>query len=125
MPPGRILKYNAGFVDRGSAFFSENSSVEIQLTYETESNVIVNRDFVIELRAYSGVLFESFTDPERDVAKAIRDAESRRSSHESSKSMIIRIAKKSCPSCGESISPKAKKCPHCLEFLPISPEGGE
>jgi hypothetical protein len=125
LAPGRILKYNAGFVDQDPAFFSENSSVEIQLTYETESNVIVNRDFAIELRAYSGVLLESFTHPEREVAKAIRDAESHRSSCESSKSMITRIAKKSCPSCGESISPKAKKCPHCLEFLPISPEGGE
>lgn len=125
LAPGRILKYSAGFVDHDPAFFSESSNVEIQLTYEAESNVIVNRNFAIELRAYSGVLLESFTHPEREVARAIRDAESHRSSRESSKSMIARVAKKSCSFCGESISSKAKKCPHCLEFLSISAEGDE
>ena len=123
LAPGRILKYNAGFVDQDPTFFSDDSCVEIQLTYETESNLVVIRDFAIELRAYSGVLLESFTQPEREVAKAIRDAESHRESHESSKSFITSVFKKSCPSCGESISAKAKKCPHCLEFLPISQEG--
>lgn len=125
LAPGRILKYNAGFVDQDPAFFSENSSIEIQLSYETESNVIVNRDFSIELRAYSGVLLESFIHPEREVAKAIRDAESHRSSRESSKSMVSRMVKKNCPFCGEPISPKAIKCPHCLEFLPNKQESAE
>ncbi|MDP3512808.1 MAG: hypothetical protein Q8S20_08660 [Sulfuritalea sp.] len=117
LAPGRILKYNAGFVDRDPAFFSDTSSIEILLTFETDSGVTVKREFAIELRAYSGVLLESFTHPEREVAKAIRDAESHRASRETTKT-IFTGRKKRCTFCGESISIVAKKCPHCLEFLP-------
>lgn len=119
LAPGRILKYNAGFVDRDPAFFSENSNIEILLTFETESGVTVKREFSIELSAYAGVLLESFSDPEREVAKAIRDVESQRSSHESMQRLLSGGgSKRRCPICAELISVRAKKCPHCHEAVP-------
>lgn len=122
LAPGRTLKFSAGFADNTPEFYAAGSEVSITLSYETEMGETITRFFTIELQSYSGVLFESFVDPERDVAAAIRDAESSRSTNESTNSLMRRAFQKPCPICGELISPKAKKCPHCLEFIKAEAE---
>ncbi|MFA5914335.1 MAG: zinc ribbon domain-containing protein [Burkholderiales bacterium] len=122
LAPGRTLKFNAGYIENNATFFSAESMVTIGLMYQTETGEQVSREVTIELRSYSGVLFESFVHPEREVARAIRDAESHRSSRESTKNVTTRFFRQACPSCGENISASAKKCPHCLEFLPSKTE---
>jgi hypothetical protein len=122
LAPGRTLKFSAGFADNSPEFFAAGSSVTITLSYETEERATITRDLTIELQSYAGVLFESFIDPEREVASAIRDAESSRSLNESSKNLLNRSFRKLCPICGELISPDAKKCPHCLEFIKAKAE---
>lgn len=117
LAPGRILKFHAGFVERDVDFFASGNTVEIDLTFDTETGKTVTRQFSIDLHSYSGVLYESFTDPEREVAQAIRDAEFHRASRDPAKSLISHIGKMSCPSCGERISSSAKKCPKCHEFI--------
>lgn len=119
LAPGRVLKFHAGYIQRDIDFFASGNTIEVGLTYGTESGKKVSRQFSIDLHSYSGVLFESFTNPEREVAQAIRDAESRRSSRDPIKSLISHIGKKSCPSCGEYISSRAKKCPKCHEFIKV------
>ena len=118
LAPGRVLKFEAGYIDRNADFFASGSTIEVGLTFETETGKAVSRQFSIDLRSYTGVLFESFADPEREVAQAIRDAEFKRSSGDPMRSVFSRIGKKSCPSCGEQISSSAKKCPKCHEFVP-------
>jgi ssDNA-binding Zn-finger/Zn-ribbon topoisomerase 1 len=60
---------------------------------------------------------ESFQDPEREVARAIRDSESSRSSKDTMKSMVDRMGKRNCPACRELISRKAMKCPRCRHVI--------
>ena len=118
LAPSRTLKFNAGYVDQSEEFFATGSEVKIALTYQTETGISISQNLTIDLQSYSGVLFESFLDPQREVARAIIKAESNRSSRESTKSMT-RMFRAVCPSCSEQISSTAKKCHHCLEFLPI------
>jgi hypothetical protein len=122
LAPNRTLKFFAGYVERNPAFFASGSAIVVSLTFETEAGTKVTRDLSIDFSSYAGVLFESFTHPEREVAKAIRDAESHRSSRDPIRSIVNRISRHTCPSCGELISPKAKKCPQCHEYLPEASE---
>lgn len=122
LAPGRVLKYMVGIAEADSAFFAEGSAVQIRLRYLTETGTELKRDFVIELKSYNNVLLDSFKDPESEIAKAIRDSEWRRTSHDPIRSMINRMGKTPCPSCGELISSKAIKCPHCHEPVPAKPK---
>ena len=122
LAPGRTLKFNAGYVENDPGFFAEGSGISIRLTFETEGGVQLEREFTIDLQSYSGVLFESFRDPQREVARAIRDAERDRSSHERISSQSNRFFKKNCPTCGELVSRSARKCPHCHEPIPEKKE---
>jgi hypothetical protein len=119
LAPGRTLKFNAGYVDHSPEFFATGSEVEVVLTYEADNGVTMTQTATINLQSYAGVLFESFIHPEREVAMAIRDAERDRSLHEHTKGMAGRLFRTYCPSCRKKISPKAKKCPHCLEFVKL------
>jgi len=127
LAPGRTLKFNAGYVEYDQNFFAEGSSIDIILDFKTEEGIQLHRQFTIDLQSYSGILFESFLDPQREVAKAIRDSERNRRSDESITSHIHNMFKKSCPSCGELVSSKAVKCPHCHEVVPESTlkDGGD
>lgn len=122
LAPGRVLKFQAGYVTYDADFFAKGNTIEIEIAFTTEAGKSVTRQFSIDLQSYSGVLFESFSDPEREVAAAIRDAERHRSSHDPIKSMISRFGTKSCPSCGERIPSSAKKCPKCHEFIQADPD---
>ena len=68
LAPGRTLKFNAGYVEHSQNFFASGSEVTINLTYQTESGAAVSQSLTIDLPSYSGVLYESFIHPEREVA---------------------------------------------------------
>ncbi len=118
LAPGRALKFQAGYVERNPTFFAEGSTIDISLTFKTETGVSLHRQYTIELRSYAGILLETFRNPELEVARAIRDTESSRRSSESFTSRTSNLFKKACPSCGERVAHAAKKCPHCMENIP-------
>lgn len=120
LAPARTLKFQAGFLRHDVDFFAAGNTIEIEMTFRTESDKTVTRQFSIDLHSYSGVLFESFTHPEREIARAIRDTESRRTSNDPIRSVISRMGTMPCPICGERISNSAKKCPKCHEFVPAA-----
>lgn len=122
LAPGRTLKFVAGLVDRSNDFFSSNSTIEVGLTFQTETGVELRRHFTIDLQTYANVLLESFGDPQREVARAIRDAERGRSSEaRRSRSPLLGTMAR-CPTCCESVMQSARKCPHCHE--PIAERKG-
>ena len=119
LPAGQTLKYIAGF-PQWDKVQEGNAVVKVGISFEDEFGKTFRREYLIDVNQYRSVLFESFRDPNRDVAQAILDAENRRQSHESSKQFPSRVAyrpTKKCPFCGESIPSTAKKCSHCLEFI--------
>lgn len=118
LAPGRILKFQAGYVERCPEFFAKGSTIDIALTFKTETGKVLHRQYTIELHSYSNILLETFQNPEREVAKAIRDTESSRRTHESITNRKSGLFKKTCPSCGELVQRMAKKCFHCLEVIP-------
>jgi hypothetical protein len=118
LAPGRILKFQAGYVEHDSAFFAKGSEIDISLTFKTETGKSLQRQHTVELRSYAGILLETFRNPEREVARAIRDTESARRSNESLTNHTKNLFKKACPSCGEFVKQTAKKCIHCLEVIP-------
>jgi len=123
LPAGRSLKFMAGFPDWKS-IDETNGRMAVHVNYKNEDGNPFEREYIIDVDQYRSILFESFRDPNREVAKAIRDTERDRSSREQSRSMFTRFAeppRKSCPVCAEYIPKKAKKCPKCHEFLPDEP----
>jgi hypothetical protein len=122
LAPQRTLKYMAGCLEHGIQDFRESSYLEIMLTYTSEEGRIFRREFDIFLSQYSNVLFESFSDPSLEIAHAIKETERERRSHSSFQEMLrgqgVR-SKKTCPICDSSINAAAKKCPECLEFIPV------
>jgi hypothetical protein len=123
LAPQRTLKYMAGRLERGRQAFRESSRLEIVLTYASEEGRTFRREFVIFLSQYSNVLFESFSDPSLEIARAIKETERNRQSHERMRVLQgqfdLSQVKKTCPICCSSINVAAKKCPTCLEFIPV------
>jgi len=117
LAPGRVLKFHAGIVSHDDKFFADGSEVQFILRFKSEEGKSLERAFTIELHSYTGILLESFQDPEREVARAIRDSESSKSSKETMKSMVDRMGKRNCPACRELISRKAMKCPRCRHII--------
>jgi len=119
LPPGRTFKYYAGIPD-WKKVEGQTCLLKVQVEYEGEnSKKRIKREYVIDFAQFENVLFESFRDPNREVAEAIRDAERSRQSHDASRSSSYPefVSKKPCPMCAEMIPRAAKKCSHCGEFI--------
>lgn len=119
LAPGRALKYSAGFLPQDTSMFADGDVIEIDVAYGSDNGRRHNRNIAIDLKSYENVLLESFLDPQREVAKAIRDSSSARSTNSVSSQIVARYTKRNCPSCGEQISRSAKKCPHCHESIAV------
>lgn len=120
LTPGRTLKFYAGVL-RIDKEDSASETFRVKVCYKNDSGKRFDRDVVIDMNQYRNVLFESFRDSILTVAKAIEDAERRRSIRERHGSpMRMFQRKKRCPMCAEQIEPSARKCPHCREWV----EGG-
>lgn len=78
----------------------------------------MHRQHTVDFSAYNNILLETFRNPGREVAQAIRDTESSRRSKTSLENATKHILNKVCPSCGEFVKRTAKKCVHCLEAIP-------
>jgi hypothetical protein len=120
LAPARRLKYHFGYPnwkDVSSTDMMATIRVAYEDTVGNQHTDTVNYDFT-QMRE---VLFESFQDPTRAVAQAIRDAESQRHSSQRFARMFSQGPfpglRKACPMCGEMIAALAKKCPHCREML--------
>jgi hypothetical protein len=116
LTPGRKLKYHAGFLAIPEES-SEATLLRIRVSFKNETGSrTYTQDIDIDLSHLRGIHPDSFDDPTKAVAKAIRDAE--RNKHTSSvASMFLRRQKKGCPVCGERIPQEAKKCPQCGEWI--------
>ena len=112
LAPFRTLKYDAGYFD-WIKFKEEKRTIEINLIYKTETGKILRKNFPINLLHYSDILYETFKNPNDEIVEALK---SQRNSSDI-KNSLKNFIKKSCPFCCESISPNAKKCPHCHEWL--------
>ena len=122
LPPKRILKFYAGDVKDAKGAFPPGSKMHVLLNFENEAGRKIIRRFTIDLASYSEVLYESFTNPAKEVARAIRDTDFGHSSKDRMKGIVELMTKKSCSICGSSIPHKARKCPKCLEYLPEQPD---
>ena len=119
LPPGRTFKYYAGIPDWKKTE-GQTCLLEVQVEYESEHGKSkFKREYVIDFAQYQSVLFESFRDPNREVAKAIRDAERSHQSHAASRVIpnFGAMSQKLCPMCAELIPGAAKKCSHCGELI--------
>jgi hypothetical protein len=122
LTPARRLKYEVGFpnwskMPEGPVVASFRVGFSSLDGERFEQNVDFDFD---QLR---GVLFESFRDPSQDVAKAIRDSESSRRSHQQFDGhfrSLIAPATKKCVMCSETILMDAKKCHFCGEMQDVT-----
>lgn len=121
LAPSRILKFTAGWLD-WDKLKDLDSKVSFQVNYDDHVGKHHKIEFIIDMGQYDGVLLESFKNPASEIAGAIRKIEDGRRSEKSMSQITSNMFKKNCPFCSEKISPNAKKCPHCLEFLPEEKE---
>jgi hypothetical protein len=115
LTPGRKLKYEAGLPDWRHM---PDGPIEVQfrVSYESMSGERFEESVHYDFRQMHNVLFASFRDPNDEVAKAVRDAESSRRSHNQMGDMMRRLstpATKKCEACAEPILVEATKCKHC------------
>lgn len=113
LPPGRTLKYHAGVV-HDLREKEEDNLFSLELTYESDFGTI-QREIIIDMRQFSGVLFASFQSPLRKISESLEKIENAiRSRRESPLGLIT---KKQCPMCSENIPSAARKCSRCGEML--------
>ncbi|MCX5800889.1 MAG: hypothetical protein NTX17_05820 [Candidatus Eisenbacteria bacterium] len=116
---GRKLKYYLGF-PQWKVEKSGEQCLSLRVTFENESGKQMTQYIDIDMTQFEDVLFESFQDPELEVAKAIRESGRAEDFRQMSPLRIgLPSPKRACPTCGEFVSLKAKKCPHCMEWIEI------
>lgn len=113
--PKRVLKFTAGYIN-WSEVLKSDSRAEFSVTYEGQMQKKQISTFHIDLNQYEGVLLESFKDPAHYVAEAIRNIEKNKDVTDAVTKFLLSKTKR-CSFCFSEIPEKAKKCPHCLEFL--------
>lgn len=116
LAPGRILKYNAGYLD-WDKLKELDCIISFNIEYDDHLRKHHNFKFLIDMGQYDGIRFESFKNPASEIAGAIRKIEDARRSDKTIGRITSSWGSKKCPICGERISVDAKKCPHCMEFL--------
>jgi hypothetical protein len=117
LAPSRILKFTVGWLD-WEKLKEFDSNVCFYVRYDDHIGKHHKIDFIIDMGQYEGVLLESFRNPTSEIASAIREFERRFGAEKSISQITSNMFMKNCSFCKEKISPNAKKCPHCLEFLP-------
>ncbi len=122
LTPGRTLKFRAGYIEQ-EGIPKENSVLRMNVMYENETGKKFIKQIAIDMIQYKNVLFESFKDPNIAVAEAIKETERSRDLREHSRSFLkFSPQSKACPMCAEKVPMEAKKCSHCGELLPDTPQ---
>lgn len=119
LAPGRVLKYHVGLIDWDRVNGPYSGSAKINLGYRDQFGEVHDLLVQIDLKQYQRILAESFSNPAYSIAAAIRDTESSRQSERWMDRSFPTIVKRECPTCGERISLRAKKCRYCGE--PVEP----
>jgi hypothetical protein len=112
LAPGRTLKWDLGMYD----FNRDADELDMTIQYENASGRTFERKVRIDMSAYHQILFESFRDPMRDVARAIKESERDRRPYAAFSAQPIEILGRRCVMCAEKIHSSAKKCSHCGEL---------
>lgn len=116
LPPGERYKYRVGQLDVD--FVEENHPVmKFILNYEDGFDSIQEK-IEIKLLDYIHIIQRSFMEPTDGIVNALRGIQSELESNDFSKDITSGLSSKSCPVCGEWILEEARKCKHCLEWLP-------
>jgi hypothetical protein len=121
LAPNRIFKFEAGWVE-WKTLVGVGSSVTFKIRYDDHLGKSHQSEVFIDMDQYSNVLLESFSNAESEIARAIKDANTRSFSHKTLDSISSRMFKKNCPYCRELIAKNATKCPKCYEHLPDNSE---
>jgi hypothetical protein len=122
LPPNRSLRFTAGH-RLGPRNEDRWGLLKLTVRFSNEQGRPFEREIAIDTDLYKSVRFDSYTDSNSQVARAIESLERRidRPTIEQQLPRALR-GKQLCPSCAEEISSKAKKCPKCHEPVPLTPE---
>jgi hypothetical protein len=117
LPPNGKYKYRVGYYDEE---FIEKYNPEIVLHVTYNNGVEEYKETIrFKLLDLRSVIAGSFMDPVERLSHSleqIRDA--CKSNHMNNGLPVFGNRNKNCPVCGELIHKEAKKCKHCLEWLP-------
>lgn len=114
LAPDRIMKFNInGF--NYEMMDENNSLLEFEIFYKDFLNKKNYLLYKLDLRQYEGSRISSFQNKSANtIANSIHSLERNLKLNTDN----TRLFKIHCPMCKELISRDAKKCPHCLEFIP-------
>ena len=117
LPPNGEYKYRVGYYDRE---FIEKYNPEIVLHVSYNNGVEEYKETIrFKLLDLRSVIAGSFMDPVERLSHSleqIRDACKGDQMHNGLP--VFGNCNTNCPVCGEAIRKEAKKCKHCLEWLP-------
>lgn len=119
LAPRRVLKYSVGWLDSKKLFDGTDWFLDVQYAFVNHVGEHVNGSFRVGHQQYSNLLFDSFRKPTHGIADAIRELA--RAQLDDSRMTIRDMLASHCPTCGEKVSHKAKKCPHCWELIQRPP----
>lgn len=115
LAPNQALAFVAGIAHPKSADLEENHVLEIAYSYRSSSGQKFEGSMIMDFQELRDLSLDALVDPVEKLADTMRDIESRRRFRENPLGAGMFL--QPCPFCTESISKKAKKCPHCLEFI--------
>lgn len=113
LAPGRSYAYRV-YVKKDALGAAPGTNViDLTVTWGDGSQSLKDH-VVLDLAVVDGMLFSTFADPMTGVVKALEKLRPRDNMAE----RMGFTTGPSCPACGEPIKHGARKCPHCLEWLP-------
>lgn len=117
LPPGRHLRYLLGHLPRDGAFYLPGSGVTIALEYQTEGGQPLSAQFEIDTSQYNAVWLSSFREPVDEISETLKEISRRQDSKQMRKEFGADFMTRQCPSCMARISPRARKCRYCHEYI--------
>lgn len=119
LPPGRGYRFMVFMSDEVYSGPADRHVLDVEVTYAYGGTKYSDR-WTIDFADFEGILLKSFRDSGDEIARSVmelaREAQ-RRSSQDRFRS-IVPQALRQCPSCAELVHADARKCRHCLEWLP-------
>lgn len=116
LAPDRIIQFDIEGFD-SSKINENNSLLEFKIDYKDFLNNTNHLLYKLDLRQYKGSRISSFQNKSANtIANSIHSLG--RSFQFSNSDTLKYLTKTTCLFCKEFINKGAKKCPHCLEFIP-------
>lgn len=115
LAPNQSLAFLGGVANPKPEDLQESHVIEISYRYRSPRGGEFEGSMIMDFEELRDLRLNALVDPVEKLADTLREIESSRQLRENPPGAGMFV--EPCPVCAEPISKRAKKCPHCLEFI--------